>query len=89
VVEPSGKHYHAMRTAVWLYLYLLIHADRRTGKLYRLIDTIAHDMGVKPTTIRRWLMTLARNGYVTRTRTGRALNITIERWKALQPPRRY
>jgi len=89
VVEQSGKHYRAMHTAVWLYLYLLIHADRKTGKLYRLIGTIANDMGVKPPTVRRWLATLARHGYITRNRTGRALDITIERWKALPPLRRY
>jgi len=87
VVEASGKHYRAMHTAIWLYLYLLVHADRKTGKLFRRINTIAQDMGVGQATVRRWLAALAKHGYVTRSRTGRALDITIERWKRLQPRR--
>jgi hypothetical protein len=48
IVEPSGKHYRAMHTAVWLYLYFIVHADRGTGTLFRRINTIAHEMGVEP-----------------------------------------
>jgi hypothetical protein len=85
VVEPSGKHYRAMHSAVWLFLYLIIHADRRTGTLFRRINTIAQEMGVKPTTIRRWLTLLDRKGYIARSRTGRSVQIAIERWKRLIP----
>jgi len=87
VVEGTAKHYRAMRSAIWLYFYLIVHADRRTGTLYRRIGTIAHDMGVNPATISRWMAKLASRGYIVRERTGRALQITIERWKRLQPRR--
>jgi hypothetical protein len=87
VVEGTAKHYRAMRSAIWLYFYLIVHADRRTGTLYRRIDTIAHDMGVNRATVRRWMSQLASRGYVSRASTGRALQITIERWKRLQPRR--
>jgi hypothetical protein len=85
VVEGSAKHYRAMRSAIWLYFYLIVHADRRTGTLYRRIGTIAHDMGVNPTTVTRWMAKLASRGYITRRRTGRALQIAIARWKGLPP----
>lgn len=88
LVEPTGKHYRAMHTAVWLYMYLVVHADRRTGKLFRRVATVAKDMGVKPPTIRRWLSVLVRNGYVVRELTGRSLNLSIQRWKPIMP-RRY
>jgi hypothetical protein len=85
VVEGSAKHYRAMRSAIWLYFYLIVHADRRTGTLYRRIPTIARDMGVNPATISRWMATLASRGYIVRRSTGRALQITIARWKGLAP----
>jgi Mn-dependent DtxR family transcriptional regulator len=68
-----------MRSAIWLYFYLIGHADRRTGTLYRRIPTIAHDMRVNPATISRWMAKLASRGYIVLRRTGRALQITIER----------
>jgi len=76
-----------MHTAVWLYLYLIVHADRRTGTLFRRINTIAVEMGVKPTTVRRWLSVLVKRGYVARSQTGRSLQLEIQRWKRLQPRR--
>jgi DNA-binding transcriptional ArsR family regulator len=84
IVEPSGKHYRTMHTAVWLYLYLIVHADRKTGRLFRRVDTIAMEMGVGQATIRRWLSVLVQRGYVTRRRTGRSLQLEIQRWKRLQ-----
>ena len=83
-VEPAGKHYRAMRTSLWLYIYLVIHADRRTGKLTRLLPTIARDMGVKLRTVRQWLAVLKKHGYVITTPTGRALQLTIAKWKPLR-----
>lgn len=83
-VEPNGKHYRAMRTSLWLYIYLVIHADRRNGTLIRLLPTIARDMGVKPRTIRQWLSVLKTHGYITTEQTGRALKLAITKWKPLR-----
>jgi hypothetical protein len=83
-VEPGGKHYRAMHTSVWLYLYLVIHADRATGTLYRLVPRISQDMGIHPRTIRRWLARLKRGGYVVVRLTGRSLHISIQKWKPLR-----
>ena len=85
LVEKTGKHYRAMRSAVWLYLYLIVHADRKTGRLFRRTSTIASDMGVRPESIRYWMARLRQYGYITSKTTGRALEIKVERWKRLQP----
>jgi hypothetical protein len=87
VVEPSAKHYKTMRTSVWLYLYLLSHADRRTGTLFRKMSTISAEMGINLYTIRKWLATLRRQGYVTTRSTGRATHIMIQKWKPLPAKR--
>lgn len=51
--------------------------------LYRRLPTIAFDMGVKVRTIRYWLSVLRCGGYVRTTLTGRAVLITIEKWKPI------
>ena len=83
-VSPSAKHYKAMHTALWLFIYLLLHADRRSGKLYRRVDTIAVEMGIKPRAIRYWLTVLRKGKYIITSVTGRSLEITIEKWKPLK-----
>jgi Helix-turn-helix domain len=85
VVEQTGKHYRAMRSAVWLYLYLVVHADRQSGELFRRIATIAQDMGLKAPTIGRWMAALRKHSYIRSEKTGRALKITVLRWKRLRP----
>ena len=84
VVDPTGKHYRSMRSAVWLYLYLVVHADRSAGTLFRRTSTIAREMGVPAATIRRWLKVLSMNEYVTKFRVGSTLHIQILRWKQLR-----
>lgn len=83
-VEPTAKHYRAMRNAVWLYLYLLIYANRSTGSLYRHNSTIAGDTGLNPRTVSRWMNALKRGGYIEVRRTGRSLAISITKWKPIK-----
>jgi DNA-binding MarR family transcriptional regulator len=84
VVEPSAKHFKGMGIAVWLYLYLLIYANRSTGALFRRNLTIAKDMGVSSRTISRWLHILKSGGYIEVRRTGRSLQILITKWKSIK-----
>jgi DNA-binding PadR family transcriptional regulator len=72
-----------MGRALWLYGYLIVHADRRTGTLYRRIDTVSHDMKVSRRTIQAWLALLRRHGYIRTETTGRALAIRIEKWRPI------
>ncbi len=82
VVDSEGRHYRRMKSAVWLYLYLIIHADRLTGRLVRKYETIAFDMEVPSRTIRRWMMMLRRNRYIDVESTGRSMVIHIRKWKS-------
>lgn len=82
-VDAEGKHYRAMGRALWLYGYLIVHADRKNGTLYRTVATIARDMQVSKRTIQLWLATLRRHGYITAKTTGRALEIRIEKWRPI------
>lgn len=83
VVSPSARHYHAMGRSVWLFLYLIIHANRRTGTLYRRVGTIAKDTGMSKRTVQIWLKTLRDNDYIVTERTGRSLIIHITKWRPI------
>lgn len=82
VVDSEAKHYRRMRSALWLFAYLLIHANRQDGTLRRKYQTIARDMGLSESTVRRWMSALKRHGYIKVTQTGHAQLIHIERWKS-------
>jgi hypothetical protein len=84
VVEATAKHYQTMGSAVWLYLYLLVFANRSSGTLFRRNATIAKDMGLSSRTISRWLNTLKTGGYIESRRTGRSLQISITKWKPIR-----
>lgn len=84
IVEPTAKHYKAMGSALWLYLYLLVFANRATGKLFRRNSTIAADIGVGSRTVSRWLHILKTGGYIEVRRTGRSLQISITKWKPIK-----
>src|SRR2546423_15164967 len=77
-VDPAGKHYRAMGRALWLYGYLIVHADRRTGTLYRRVATVARDMQVSERTIQAWLSLLRPHSYISTKPTGRALAFSME-----------
>jgi len=83
VMDAEAKHYRAMKNAVWLYLYLLLNANRKTGILMRKIETVSTGMGITRDTAHRWLNVLRKGGYIQTVNTGRSLTIQMTRWKAL------
>jgi len=83
VVSRSAKHYNAMGRAVWLFVYLIIHANRRSGTVYRRVRTIAQDIGISERTVQIWLKILRDKGYITTERTGRSLLIHIDKWRPI------
>jgi hypothetical protein len=83
VMDQDAKHCRQIKAALWLYLYLLLNANRGTGVLARKIETISRDMGVPRGTIVRWLDVLRTQGYVETTNTGRSLTIQVARWKPI------
>jgi hypothetical protein len=84
LTEQTAKHYKAMGKAVWLYLYLIVHANRKTGILFRQTKTIAWDMGISLRTIQNWLTILRKHNYILTESTGRSLVITITKWKPIK-----
>lgn len=83
VVSRGAQHYNAMGRAVWLFLYLVIHANRRTGTVYRRVRTIAQDIGLSERTVQIWLKILRDKGYILTERTGRSLIIHINKWRPI------
>ena len=83
VVDKTGKHQKAIRQAIWLYLYLLLAANRKTGILYRRISTITSDTGFNRRSVQRWLSALREKKYIETRSTGRALQISITKWKPI------
>lgn len=81
VMDADAKHYRKMKNAVWLYLYLLVNANRATGVLMRKIKTIDADMGITRDTTMRWLGILRKEGYIATVNTGRYLTIQVKNWK--------
>ncbi|OLE55412.1 MAG: hypothetical protein AUG51_02845 [Acidobacteria bacterium 13_1_20CM_3_53_8] len=83
VVDREAHHYRRVKSAIWLFLYLIIHADRKSGTLIRKYQTIAGDMGIAARTIRRWLLILRQYKYVEVDYTGRSLIIHIQKWRSI------
>lgn len=82
VVDHDAKHYRQMRSALWLFSYFVIHANRKDGTLRRKYETISRDMGLPLSTLRRWMTILKDGGYITVEQTGHAQLIHILKWKA-------
>lgn len=84
VVDPEAKHYRRMKSALWLFAYFLLHADRQSGSLKRKLKTMSLDTGIKARTIRGWVALLKRQGYIETRSNGRCLLIKIAKWKGLK-----
>ncbi len=83
VFEPSARHYRQMRQAVWLYLYFLLNADAREGRLFRRLSTIAKDTGIPVRTVRRWLLALKRYKYISAEYNGHFWQIAVTKWRPI------
>lgn len=81
VMDKHARHYRKMGTAIWLFLYLFCQAEPKTGVLNSKVKTISSDMGIKRSTIIRWLNVLRDQEYVTTQNTGRGLYIQIRQWQ--------
>ncbi len=81
VLDKEARHYRQMGSAIWLFAYFILCADRQTGNLRRKAVTISRQMGVKERTVRVWLNILRQGKYVETTNSGRSLLISIQKWK--------
>ncbi len=79
--DIDGKHRKAMGLSIWIYLYLLTYANRKTGIFSRKQKTIVKETGLPLRTIQRHLKRLAVQKYITLETSERPLQIRIEKWK--------
>lgn len=80
VMDRDATHCNKMKNAIWLYMYLVVNADERTGTLERNIDAISRDTGIKESTIKNWLDILREGGYIETRNTGRSLCFVVNLW---------
>lgn len=79
VMNSEATRYNKMKSALWLYLYLVVNADER-GALERNINAIARDTGIKERTVKHWLDILRKGGYIQTRNTGRSLRFVVNLW---------
>lgn len=84
VFNAGGKHRKQMGSAIWLYLYLLLHVDGRNGRLSRSLVSISKDMGVPEKTVRKWLKRLQTRDYVTRGRNNGRFCLQVVHYRAFR-----
>ena len=81
VSDRAGKHRRAMGASLWLYLYLLAHANRKTGVVRKKQRTMSSDTGLPVRTVQRHLKRLASGGYIAVLDSGHEPRIRIEKYK--------
>lgn len=81
VMDCAAAHFRKMGSAVWLFLYFLINANRASGVLMRRVKTISLDMGLPRSTTFRWLKTLREGGYIETDNSGHSLTVQICKWR--------
>jgi len=79
----SYQNYKKIGNAIWLYLYFLVHADRKTGFLFRKLRTISKETNFPLSTIKKWLKVLKDCEYVVTKGNGRYLFIKVNNFKML------
>ncbi|MCK4351823.1 hypothetical protein KAW65_00255 [candidate division WOR-3 bacterium] len=87
VADKDAKHYYRVKNAIWLYLYLVLSANSKTGKLLSRLDFIASQMGICKDTLQTWLGHLKKWGYVTTQKQGESIVFKLSRWKESYQPK--
>ena len=84
VVDENARHFRRMKNAIWLFLYLIVNVNKRTGKLDSKIAIISAETGIKEEILRNWLGHLKKHNYVSTQRQKDSLIITISKWRTVQ-----
>ena len=81
--DPDGRHYFRMKHAVWLYLYLLIEANYRTGRVVTSIEKIRQDTGIETNLLCSFLGHLKQWNYVSTEKQNGHILFKISKWKTV------
>lgn len=87
VVDENAKHRIRIGTSIWLYLYLLLLVNRKTGSLSKRQKDMANDLGFSVRTIQNHLFQLKKNGYITIEKQVKMPKIKIAKWKLFNHPK--
>lgn len=81
--DSDGKHYYRLKHAIWLYLYLLIEANHRTGRVLTTLEKISSDMGLDIQLLITFLGHLKRWNYVSTQKESGQILFKIAKWKSI------
>jgi len=83
VADMQGKHYRRLKNALWIYLYLVIYANPKNGKLTSTVTKIAISTGHQEETINSWLGNLKKWHYISIEKHGEELQFKVSQWKKM------
>ena len=75
--DSGADHREKLGSAIWLYLFLLIHVDYRTGIITRSLGQLATELCAPKKTTRDWLTRLRKMSYVSAKREGTLFHIRV------------
>lgn len=80
IIDPQAKHFLRMKQAIWLYLYLIVAANQKTGKLISSLSAISSENGIREETLQSWLGHLKKHGYVVIEKQGDLILFRLTKW---------
>lgn len=81
VTDSTAGHRIKIGSSLWLYLYLLFSANRKTGTVLKKQKEMADDLGFSVRTIQKHLLRLVSGGYIIIDSQSKPLKIKITKWK--------
>lgn len=82
--DATAKHYKQMGQAIWLFLNLLMAADKQGYIKAISYKRLNINSGIPVVNLKRYMATLRRHKYVSTRSTGRYLTIQISNWKTIR-----
>ncbi len=81
-ITTEPIHRARMGECIWLFLYILDHADWETGTVFDWKDAqVAEEMGMPVDTLRRQRMKLQKRGYISCSQSLHSQHILILDWQ--------
>lgn len=83
IKDPEGKHYKKMGMSKWLFDFFCADADRKSGEWIGKIGSIAEQTGMPLWTVKRYMSTLKKEGYIDARRSRNGMVIKIKKFKTI------
>lgn len=86
VKDPEGKHHRKMGMAKWLFDFFCADADREKGEWMGTLGRIAEQTGIPIWTVKRYMRSLKKEGYIDTRRHARGIVVKIKKYKTIVRP---